>query len=141
MPVDTSAGRLSITYSGKLAVGMPSCLELRPKPRTTWPRQKYCRCLMTPSARGAGCGPVCASGGAAIEAVPGPAGGHGRELRRPAGGGSAQGYNGTSVADDTPRRDPHDADRTEDAGLLRGCVWAPERRRPRKSLPILLVLK
>ena len=72
MPVDTSAGRLSTTCSGKLAVGMPSCLEPRPKPRTTCPRQKYGRCLMTPSARGAGCGPVRASGGGAVEAVPRP---------------------------------------------------------------------
>ena len=90
---------------------MPSCLEPRPKPRTTWPWQKYGRCLMTPSARGAGCGPVRASGGAAVEAVPGhpgPAGGHGRELRRPAGRASARAYNWLSSADDMPwRRSRH----------------------------------
>lgn len=53
-------------------VGIPNCLEPRPKPRTTWPRQKYGRFLMTPFVWGAGCGPVRASGGAANAAVPEP---------------------------------------------------------------------
>lgn len=135
MPVDTSAGILSTTCSGNLAVGMPGCLEPRPKPRTTWPLQTYGRCLMTSSARGAGCGPVRAFGGAAVEAVPGPAGpagGYGLELRRPAGPASTRAHNRPSRADYTLRRDPHAADRTEGAGRRRGCVWAPERRRSRK---------
>lgn len=53
-------------------VGIPNCLEPRPKPRTTWPRQKYGRFLMTPFVWGAGCGPVRASGGAANAAAPEP---------------------------------------------------------------------
>lgn len=49
-------------------------MEPRPKPRTTWPRQKYGRCLMTPSASGSDCDPVRGPGEAAVEAVPGSPG-------------------------------------------------------------------
>lgn len=53
-------------------VGMPSCLEPRPKPRTTWPRQKNGRLLMMLTSEGAGCSSLRACDGAAVSAAPGP---------------------------------------------------------------------
>nr|BAC31073.1 unnamed protein product [Mus musculus] len=51
---------------------MPSCLEPRPKPRTTWPRQKNGRLLMTLTSEDAGCSSLRACDGAAVSAAPGP---------------------------------------------------------------------
>lgn len=72
---------------------------------------------MTPSARGAGCGPVRRSGGAAVQAVPGspgPAGGRGREHGRRA----RQTYNGPADAGDALRQAPRATDPTDVAGRL-----------------------
>lgn len=78
---------------------------------------------MTPSTRGAGCGPVRRSGGAAVKAVPGspgPAGGHGREHGRRAG----RTYDGPGGAGDAPRQAPSAADPTDVAGRLTGDLSA-----------------
>lgn len=53
-------------------VGMPSCLEPRPKPCTTCPRQKNGRLLMTPTSGDAGCCSLRGCGRAAVSASPGP---------------------------------------------------------------------
>lgn len=64
---------------------MPSCLEPRPKPRTTWPRQKNGRLLMTLTSEDAGCSSLGACDGAAVSAAPGPG-----PAGDPAGAGPAE---------------------------------------------------
>lgn len=74
---------------------------------------------MTPSASGSGCGRDRESGGAAVEAVPGPpgpAGGHVRELGRPAGRASGRAHNGRAVRTTRRRESLTPADPTEGAG-------------------------
>lgn len=95
-------------------VGMPSCLEPRPKPRTTSPRQKYGRLFMTPSARGSGCGPVLRSGGVSVEVVPGPPDQPGDAGGRSAGGPGGE-HHGPRDAEGTPLQVPPAADPTDAA--------------------------